>query len=945
MATGLAACHPPRPTGPPSRPPAAPLDLARPRILGAGADLRTVAARVTREPYRTVFTPSGGTPATGTTSRSTTHRSARERIKAKAAKDLAFQYAIDRTIVDGVPAPFRNASDRQAAGDTARTLLLNMYTRSRLAVPAPLGGYDRDINTSEELLQYSTAYDTLLGAGYAFTTADELAIRTRITDLASELYDNYIHPETAGGASVVLPNNHRSKSAAALGVAALALLEAVAGAGRAAGRRPLPRRVARLRARPGRPGPALDVRRAGRRLRRGPVLPALRGPEPAAVRPGLEPRPDGAALGRRRPRDPRSLDQPVVPPDPALDARHDAAQRGARPDRRRQRRLLVLLRCRAHRRPPMPPRSRGAGPTRRRRTTPTAASTSRADSVIAYDDSVVPAPPSGSPTRFYAEGGDAVFRSGWDAGRDRPPSSSASTAPPWSSAATATGSARSHPPPTSSPTPAASRLRAFGERLLLDPGYLTYPRTRPGRQGNRPQHGPRERARVRSTRSTRRSNGSATWPGSPPVDGQATISGTRDTPFLDTARVTSAYAARRWTGASSSSTTATSSSADTLSAAPGQTPTFTWPLHGNGGGTSGGTFAPTPSGGEWTHGARRASTRAVATDAGPVTWSTRDTNHEGTGRVLLTHTDARRRAAPRPGPPRTASSVAYPSRSGEAAPTVETLLDHRRRGRDPHHRSRPATASSSRCTAPTATVAIQRHAPRRDATGPLRRTRASSSGNRDGPASRAGHAGRSASASGPTTADSPRHGPEPLGAAPTRLAVHAAPRRRRVRGRAAPAGTCVRSGARRRGDAARRRRELRARRRRRAPTATTWRSGRSIRLTGRGCDVDRDAAHAALGARRRAARQRLVAHRHRQLEPRRSPVDAAGPYRVRLTVTDGHGGDEPPVDVEISGGPRCTGDRLDLERPALRADRAGTPCPRPRNADRRSDRSVQSDSV
>ena len=37
-----------------------------------------------------------------------------------------------------------------------------------MAVPAPLGGFDRDINTSEEIVNYSTAYDTCWAPGYDF---------------------------------------------------------------------------------------------------------------------------------------------------------------------------------------------------------------------------------------------------------------------------------------------------------------------------------------------------------------------------------------------------------------------------------------------------------------------------------------------------------------------------------------------------------------------------------------------------------------------------------------------------------------------------------------------------------------------------------------------------------------------------------------------------------
>ena len=111
--------------------------------------------------------------------------------------------------------------------------------------------------------------------------------------------------------------------------------------------------------------------------------------------------------------------------------------------------------------------------------------------------------------------------------------------------------------------------------------------------------------------------------------------------------------------------------ADTLQAAAGQTPTFSWLLHGNGGGTSGGTYATTAAGGEWVHGAARLDA-AVATDAGPVSFSTRETNHEGPGRQLLTHT-ALTASSTATGPTTHGLVVAYPTRSGESAPTVETL--------------------------------------------------------------------------------------------------------------------------------------------------------------------------------------------------------------------------------------------------------------------------------
>src|SRR5690606_29795537 len=84
----------------------------------------------------------------------------------RAAKALAFEYVLDRTVVDGEIVPFPDEEARRAAGDRVRELLLNLYPRSRLAVPPPAGGWDRDISTAEEIVSYATALDLLLGSDY-----------------------------------------------------------------------------------------------------------------------------------------------------------------------------------------------------------------------------------------------------------------------------------------------------------------------------------------------------------------------------------------------------------------------------------------------------------------------------------------------------------------------------------------------------------------------------------------------------------------------------------------------------------------------------------------------------------------------------------------------------------------------------------------------------------
>ena len=173
------------------------LDLERPRIVAAGTDLSVVRARLDREPYRTIFLRVDFHAHESDAIAPDDHTIASERIKTKTTKDLAFEYALDRTVINSTIVPFPSATERAATGDLVRDHLLTMYTRSRLAVDPPLGGTDRDINTSEELLQYASAYDTMVGAGYDFGAADA-PIRTNITDLARRAVPQLHRPRERG---------------------------------------------------------------------------------------------------------------------------------------------------------------------------------------------------------------------------------------------------------------------------------------------------------------------------------------------------------------------------------------------------------------------------------------------------------------------------------------------------------------------------------------------------------------------------------------------------------------------------------------------------------------------------------------------------------------------------------------------------------------------------
>ena len=641
------------------------LDLARPRIVAAGTDLDVVRARLDREPYRTIFVRVDFHAHESDSIAADDHTIASERTKAKTTKDLAFEYALDRTVINSTIAPFASAAARTATGDLVRDHLLTMYTRSRLAVGPPLGGTDRDINTSEELLQYASAYDTTLGAGYDFGAADA-PVRTNITDLAAELYRNYTDPASASNSTTVLPNNHRSNSAAALGVAALALFDAPPTEG----------------------APAADERSPAAWL-------AFALDQVDLIQRWTFVAP-GGGYGEG-PYYQRYASQNLLPFTRAWDhARGNRAWNiGPRsiPDlwqqpvyRATQRWMLDMTLPDGGLAPiddgnvgyshyfglaPVDPVD-APGFIWRWAHAPTPYDTDgsidlSADALANFDDSIVPAPPSGSPTRLDDESGTAVFRSDWspdavqvvalgehgaamELGRDR------------DGLGQVAGAAHEQP------DTASYLMHAYGERLLLDPGYLTYEQR--GLVGKAPDH---NLILVNNQGPGDPFLASILWvnnrAGLPDVDGQATISGLADTPAWDRAQVDSAYAGAKFRRRFEFVDDRYLVTFDTVTATPGSA--LTWVTHGNGGGTSGGTYTPGTVGGRWEHGAARVDT-GLATSAGATTLSIRTTNHEGIGRTLLTHTTLDTTATAVDGVTRSVG-IAYPTRIGEAPPTIETL--------------------------------------------------------------------------------------------------------------------------------------------------------------------------------------------------------------------------------------------------------------------------------
>jgi len=581
------------------------VDLSRPRLLLGGADLAGIRERLEREPYRTLFERLLARAADADDVALDDDSIGAHRRKSRAAKNLAFAYALDRTLVAGEVVPFPSPAARRAVGDRVRELLLNLFPRSRIAVPPPLGDWDRDISTSEELLQYATAWDTLLGAGYD-PGADGERIAERLTDLASELYLNYVEPETgleflSFHAAEVHQNNHRSKVGAALVAAGVALAERTP----APGADPLGIRepsdwidygldqmdlVVRWVLTAGDGAYAEGPHYANfASLNLHPVLRAwdrLVGGRAWRAR-GLElPSLWRHPLYRRSQR--WALD--ITLPDGSLPPLDDsfvgeAYLFGSAP------------------RPEDPALAAAFAWRWANATEPFADSGNvdlAADAIVNHRDDLVPAPPPGSPTAFYLEGGNAVFRSDWspeavmalvsgehdtasEFGRDR---DGLGVAP------------QSH----EHEEPGSFLLHAFGERLLLDPGMVEFSLS--NGLGRPPAH---NGILVDGEGPSSYLLASLEWlvdPASrPPADGHAILHGALDGAFLDAVSVVARYGQpaeraatlrRRFLFADDRYLLV----ADRASA-PGPAREYTWLLHGNGGASSGGGFEETPAGARW----------------------------------------------------------------------------------------------------------------------------------------------------------------------------------------------------------------------------------------------------------------------------------------------------------------------------------------------------------
>jgi len=627
---------------------------ARPRILYDPGTEPALVDRLDREPYRSLFIAMHHR-ANNQDDRTLGDPSiAAQRDLTRAAKTRAFQYALDRTVIGGAIVAFPTPVERAAAGDFARDVLLQMFDRSRLAVPAPIGGWDRDISTSQEMVSTAQAFDTLLGAGYDLG-ADRTEIVRRMASVTQELFENFTDLTTANGYTRLHQNNHRTKSGAAMALMAIALGDEVP--------EPQARRwfdtgvtlvddVERfmLKAGDGAYGEGpFYYRFASQNL--VPYLAAwerLLGGDPWMTQAGLTipalAREPQFARTQRWMIDLTLPDGSLAPIDDGNPGRSGSF--GALPST-------------------LPTASAAAW---RWANAPNPFDTDgnidlAADAIVAFDDSIVAQEPSWAPTQFYVEGGNAIFRSSW--------SSDATQAIVLGEHDTASEFGRDrdglgrYPQSHEHADPGSFLLHAFGERLALDPGYLNF--TERG-DVNKPEH--HNVVLVDGAGPPDYLQASFAWAndpaGRPPAEGQSTIAHTIDSPANDAATVATAYRGAGVTRRFIFGEDRYLVVADHIDASAGTQ--LTWMLHGNGGGTSGGEFASTEAGGTWTIGGGRLSS-GIATSAGTPTATTALSTHERSTGGRATHTAL---AASAPSGPDgiDAIQLLYPTDAADPTPVV-----------------------------------------------------------------------------------------------------------------------------------------------------------------------------------------------------------------------------------------------------------------------------------
>ena len=191
----------------------------RPRLLFGPDEVDGLRQRLERPPYDRIYL--GLFERAGREHDLDDHGTSAEQRKANTAMAAAFVYALDRAAREQdaavVVEPFAAAAERAAYGQRAETLLAHMIDHCRMVDYRT--GAD-DIHCAQELTLYATAYDLLAGAGYPF--ADEQAVVDRLAGHAADFFYKWTvayWPTLTRSAN----ENHGAKTASAIGLAAIAL--------------------------------------------------------------------------------------------------------------------------------------------------------------------------------------------------------------------------------------------------------------------------------------------------------------------------------------------------------------------------------------------------------------------------------------------------------------------------------------------------------------------------------------------------------------------------------------------------------------------------------------------------------------------------------------------------------------------------------------------------
>lgn len=189
---------------------------AHPRTLGGEGDRARLQDRVDREPYRGLLQRIAGQAALDVPLDD--HTKGVEATRGATARAAAWLFWLDRTVdADGNAVPFASEGDRDAMGQKAATLLLSMYTVSR----AKDSDAVLDIYTAEELHYWADTLDLLLGADRDALGSNRAAAVQGVADLAADFYADFMIDNWLFARSLL--NNHLAKTAAALGLAAIAV--------------------------------------------------------------------------------------------------------------------------------------------------------------------------------------------------------------------------------------------------------------------------------------------------------------------------------------------------------------------------------------------------------------------------------------------------------------------------------------------------------------------------------------------------------------------------------------------------------------------------------------------------------------------------------------------------------------------------------------------------